>query len=354
LEPLIEQVSLDRKSITALGRIDRLNVPPGRHDIEIQYTAPSFHAAGKVRFRYRLNGFDAGWIEAGTRRVAYYNNLPPGRYRFEVIAANGDGIWSRATPALELRQKPQFHQTWGFLVLCATTFIAIVLLAAHLRVSHIRSGLAAILAERMQISREIHDTLAQGFAAISIHLQSVEETWAAEPTAARRHLEMAQGLSRENLAQARAFMRELRSDSECGDDLGRSIIRMVERLSRGSSVRTNVRIAGRPGQVDPDVAQNLLRIAQEALTNALKHSSAHQVCIGINFGRTGVHLHVTDDGAGFEVGNTDNQTLAHFGLLGMKERIEKVGGSLAIRSSRGGGAEIEASAPRRARQRSFS
>jgi hypothetical protein len=164
LEPLIEQVSLDRKSITALGRIDRLNVPPGRHDIEIQYTAPSFHAAGKVRFRYRLNGFDAGWIEAGTRRVAYYNNLPPGRYRFEVIAANGDGIWSRATPALELRQKPQFHQTWGFLVLCATTFIAIVLLAAHLRVSHIRSGLAAILAERMQISREIHDTLAQGFA----------------------------------------------------------------------------------------------------------------------------------------------------------------------------------------------
>jgi signal transduction histidine kinase len=354
LEPLIEQVSLDRRPVTPLNPVDRVEVPAGRHDVEIQYTASSFRAPGKVRFRYRLSGFDAGWVEAGTRRTAYYTNLPPGRYRFEVIAANGDGIWSRTTPALGLRQKPQFYQTWGFLILCATTFIALVLLGMHLRVSHIRSGLAAILAERMQISREIHDTLAQGFAAISIHLQSVEEAWIAEPTAARRHLEVAQGLSRENRAQARTFMRELRTDSEDGDDLGRSILGMVERLARGSAARTDVRITGRPGHVDPNVAHNLLRITQEAVTNALRHSGARRVCIAVNFSRTQVHLHVNDDGAGFDVGSRDNEKLAHFGLVGIKERIEKIGGSLAITSTRGGGAEIHASAPRRqGRQRSL-
>jgi signal transduction histidine kinase len=265
-------------------------------------------------------------------RPAYYTHLPPGRYRFEVIGANGDGIWSRTAPVLDLRQKPQFHQTWGFLILCSATFTALVLLDMHLRVSHIRPGLAAILAERMQISREIHDTLAQGFAAISIHLQSVEEGWSAEPTTARGHLEVAQGLSRENLAQARTFTRELRTDSEDGDNLGHSIVGMVERLSRGSAVRTDVRITGRPGQVDPNVAHNLRRIAQEALTNALRHSGARRVCIAVNFSRTRVHLHVNDDGAGFDVGSRHNEKLAHFGLVGIKERIEKVGGSSRSRA----------------------
>jgi hypothetical protein len=91
-----------------------LTLKPGAERLEFQYAGLSFVAPQKVQYRYRLEGFDRDWIEAGSRRAAFYTNLPPGRYRFRVMAANNDGVWSTAGAAFGLRLLPHYYQTWWF------------------------------------------------------------------------------------------------------------------------------------------------------------------------------------------------------------------------------------------------
>jgi PAS domain S-box-containing protein len=130
----IEQIRLDQ---TPVDGQEKLELPPSRGDLEIHYTGLSFAAPEKVRFKYRLDGYDAHWVEAGTRRVAYYTKLPPGWYRFRVLAANNDGVWNEAGAAMEFTLEPHFYQTAWFYALCVAGLLLVVWGGVKLRLKRL-------------------------------------------------------------------------------------------------------------------------------------------------------------------------------------------------------------------------
>src|SRR5260370_13072674 len=158
----VEEIIADRKNYFP-GK--HLRLPPLTRDLEIDYTALSFVATQKVRFRYKLEGRDAAWQEPGTRRQAFYNDLRPGRYRFRVIACNNDGVWNEAGATLDFNVAPAWYQTNWFRVLCVLSGVFIVVVLYRLRVRQIARSIGVRfderLAERTRMARDLHDTFLQ-------------------------------------------------------------------------------------------------------------------------------------------------------------------------------------------------
>jgi len=143
-----------------------LQVPAGHVHFQFDYAGLSFTAPQKVRYRYTLEGFDKGWIEAGSRRSAYYTTIPPGHYTFRVQAANNDGVWNLQGAALAFDLRPHFYQTAWFYILVFAALVGLVVLLLRRRLKRAESEFRAVLGERNRIAREIHDTLAQGYVGI--------------------------------------------------------------------------------------------------------------------------------------------------------------------------------------------
>ena len=318
-------------------------LPPGRKRFEFHYTALAFFSPDKVRFRYKLEGFDPDWIDAGTRRVAFYTNVPPRQYRFRVIASNEDGVWNEAGARFDFVLRAQFYRRpwfWMAVLLAA----AVLVLAFHrLRLRQVKAEFAAVLAERNRIAREIHDTLAQGFVGIGVQLETVAKTQSVSAELAREHLDRARILVRSSLAEARRSVWALRSQALEQDDLAGALSEVARQLSGDHEVR--VRVAGRPRRLAAGVENNLLRIAQEALANAVRHANADEICVDLLFGDGVVRLSVCDDGCGFDVEHTAQAASGHFGLAGIRERVHNLGGELSLLSRPGQGSEVVVEVP---------
>jgi ligand-binding sensor domain-containing protein/signal transduction histidine kinase len=318
---------------------DTVTIQPGGRRFAFEYAGLSFTAPQKVRFRYRLRGFDHGWIDAGSMRAAYYTNLSPGGYVFEVMACNNDGIWSVEPASLSLRLKPYFYQTvWFYL----TLILAAVLLgyeAYRWRVRHVESRFNAVLAERNRIAREIHDTLAQGLVAVSVQLQIVSRVLGRSTEAARNHLEQAQNLVRSGLEDARRAIWELRSQGVENRDLAAQLVKMADRVTAATEIKTEVRVHGTYRPLPERVENELVRIAQEAVTNAVRHADASRVEIELRFDGKQMELSIQDDGRGFS-GAAPSTQEGHFGITGMKERAQQIGGALTISSEAGHGTRV--------------
>src|SRR5947207_12132720 len=180
----IEEIRVDDESITPSQTIE---LSPGKSRLDFFYTALSFVAPEKVSFKYKLEGLDSDWVDGGTRRVAYYTNLRPGRYKFRVIASNNDGLWSPTGAAFDLYLKPHYYQTYWFYALCTLILAMIVWQLYRFRLKRIESQFAAVLAERNRIAREIHDNLAQEMLGISVQLEVVARTLTALAALVRTH-----------------------------------------------------------------------------------------------------------------------------------------------------------------------
>jgi ligand-binding sensor domain-containing protein/signal transduction histidine kinase len=335
---VIEQILIDDKSFAPS---ERLELPAGTTRFDLYYTAPSFVAPEKVRFKYKLEGFDTDWIDSGTRRIAYYTNLRPGSYTFRVIASNNDGVWNEAGAAFALYLKPYFYQTYWFYAVCLLALALLAWLLFRLRVRGMRAQFSAVLAERTRIAREIHDNLAQEMAGISVQLEVVARTMP-PGAAAMTYLDRARRQVRHGLAEARRYVWELRSPALDNDDLPTALAETARRLTHDTAVRAKVEVNGTFRPLAQLVEDNLLRIGQEAINNAVKHAQAQRIFVNLVFDARRVQLIVRDDGRGF-----DNQVAAngHFGLIGMRERAEKIGGTLSIQSSDGTGTEVVADVP---------
>jgi PAS domain S-box-containing protein len=152
----IERLLVDGKDVDLGGTVE---VPPGLGQLEVQYTATSLLIPERVQFRYRLEGYDEDWVEAGTRRVAYYTQVPGGTYRFRVIAANNDGVWNQDGAVLSFRLEPHFFETWWFLVLCGLAATAALVLVFRIRVRRIKEhskDLARLVDERtVELQQEV-------------------------------------------------------------------------------------------------------------------------------------------------------------------------------------------------------
>jgi len=333
----IESVAIDEARAVDPTAGEALVVPPGRDRIAIHYAGLSFRAPEKVRFRFRLEGFDRDWVDAGARRTAFYTNLPPGQYRFVVQASNGEGVWSEVQGVERFAVMPRYYQTGWFYAFALAAIAGAVYGAYRWRVRTVEAQYGAVLAERNRIAREIHDTLAQGYVGISVQLELVTRMLQVSREAAAQQLERTKELVRSSLAEARSSIWNLRAAGEAETLPARLASMVRSRQMEGTAqVRLEVRGSFRP--VDGRVEDEVMRIAQESVSNAVRHAAASEIQVSLGYDTDWLTLTVVDDGKGFA---REAVGLGHYGLQGIEERASEIGAKLTIESVPGGGTTVK-------------
>jgi signal transduction histidine kinase len=320
-----------------------LTLPAATSNIEIDFAVLSFADPKAVSVRYMLEGYDAGWIDPGARRQAFYTNLPRGDYRFRVIAANADGAWNRAGAAVSFEIPPTFFQSYWFLALCVALTLLLCWLAYRLRMAQVASRIRTRLEERMgereRIARELHDTLLQSVQGLVLRFQSVAHRMApGDPS--RAHLESALNRADEVIVEGRNRVRDLRAGDNSGDPLA-NLQELADAAGFDPPIPIRIVVEGRPRQVHPLVAAEIRTLAGEALFNIARHARANSVDVAITYGDRQLGVQIRDDGVGIAPsvlaqGSKDG----HFGLIGMRERAERIGGALSIDSGAGKGTDV--------------
>ncbi len=333
----IENISVDDQPASA---DQPLRVAAGHSRLALHYAGLSFVAPGRVRYRYRLAGFDQQWIDAGTRRIAYYTNIPPGRYTFQVMAANNDGVWNQTGASIDIHVLPFVYQTWWFRLLLVLGTLALGWQLYRMRVRSVESRFAAVLAERTRIAREIHDTLAQDIVGISVQLELVSRLLGSSVEAARTQLDTARSLVKNSLAEARSSIWNLRSASAAEGDLPTRMNRALTQAAATGTARLVFAVHGTYRAAPPELEAELLRVAQEAVNNAVRHAAATRISVTLEYDPHAVGLVVEDDGKGFVPDAKTFVEQGHFGLRGMEERAQQIGGTLRVHTEPAKGTRI--------------
>ncbi len=328
-----------------------LSLPKGTESLRIDYTALSLSIPERVRFRYRLEGFDDEWRDAETRREAFYTNLGPGDYRFRVIASNNDGVWNENGAVLEFTILPMFYQTRWFLLLCAAAVVFLVWLGYKWRVREVKSRLRfqfqERLAERTRIAQDLHDTLLQGFVSASMQLDVAVDNLPADSPAKPR-LNRVHEIIGQLIEDGRNTVKGLRSAETNGStDFEQTFFRVRQDLDVQKRIDFRVVIEGLPAPLDPVVNAEAVFIGHEALVNAFRHSQASVIEVEIEYASKNFRILVRDNGVGIDSQILRSGRDGHWGLSGMRERAEKIGARLRLWSRAAGGTEVELSIPNR-------
>jgi signal transduction histidine kinase len=334
----LERFAVDDVPQALLAASTSLKVQAGHVHFQFDYAGLSFSAPQKVRYRFKLEGFDREWTEAGARRSAYYTTIPPGRYTFRVQAANNDGLWNTEGTSLTFELRPHFYQTAWFYALLLAALAGMVVLLLRLRLRRAEGEFRAVLGERNRIAREIHDTLAQGYVGISVQLEVLAELLRHKKTeAAEKHLDLTRGYIREGLADARQSIWALRSQDSDETTLPVRLRRMVE-AEGGHGLDGKFSIFGAYRPMPPGTEREFLRVAQEAIHNVKKHAGAKHLFVQLEYGPDTIAVEVRDDGRGFA---TERESLpGRYGLTGMRERAAAIGGTLEVTSEPGSGTTV--------------
>lgn len=325
---VVEEVRVNGEK---MSRQELAHLPPGRSNVDFQYTALSLASPGRITFRYKLAGFDNDWIEAGLRREAFYTNLSPGSYRFHVQAINSDGLVHEAMTPVALTIAPYFYQTKWFFPLLVLGIVSGGWLVYRIRLGQVKGRLQAVLAERSRIARELHDTLIQGFSGVTMQMQALTTRLPASPERATLTgiIEDASGC----LSEARRSVAGLRNPTGEESSLATAIAQAARQLTETSDTQLRLRLETMVSEFKPDVEYNILRIVQEATTNALKHSGASIIDVSMQADKQSLVITVRDDGSGFEVAQYLEQVQpGHYGLVGMRERATQIGAIIDWRS----------------------
>ena len=346
----IESVIVDRKELTAT---DNLKLPPHPRDLQIDYTSPTFTIPQKVKFRYRLDGYDRDWHDAGTRRQAFYTDLPPGKYAFRVIAANSDGIWNETATKLDFFVDPAYYQTNWFRAICLIAFLGIIWAAYQGRVRQLQKQfeitLDARVTERTRIARDLHDTLLQSFHGLLLRFQTVFQLLPERPLEAKEKLGSVIEQAAEAITQGRDAVQGLRDSTVQSNDLALAISTLGEELTTDSSNHRpafRVAVEGSSRDLHPILRDETYKIAAEALRNAFRHSQARQIEVEIRYDNEQFRLRVRDDGKGIDPAILSSQSSkGHYGLPGMRERATLIGGKLVVWSEVDAGTEVELRVP---------
>jgi len=347
----IEQVRADDKIYDATNG---LQLPPRIRSLAIDYTALSFVAPEKVRFRYMLEGQNRNWHEVINERQVQYTNLAPGTYRFRVMASNNSGVWNEAGDTLSFSIAPAYYQTRSFIAMVALG-IAILLWAAYqLRIRQLahqfNRTLEARVSERTRIARDLHDTLLQSLQGLLLRFHSALTLLPARPDEARQRLERALDQAEAAITEGRNAVHGLRASATTTNDLANGIAAMGMQLTSeaapGPVPLIDVAVDGTSRDLNPVVRDEAYQIAGEALRNAVKHAGARAVTVTIHYESRQLQLTIRDDGKGIDAETLRrHQVAGHFGLPGMRERAAVVKGRLEVRSAIGRGTEIELSVP---------
>lgn len=345
---VIESASLDNEP-RALDRAIR--VAPGSQNLDIEYTALSFINSGQMRFRYRLEGLDRDWVEAGTRRTAYYSNLPPGDYQFRVIAANSDGVWNLEGKTIPVIVLPPFYRTWWFLMLAAVVAAGGTVLAWKYRVARLeranalqhaftRDLIASQESERKRIAAELRDSLGQRLVVIK-NLALISLNDGASEGAPRPHVEEISVEASHALNEVREISYNLRPYQLDRIGLTKAIEAIVKKASAASSIAFTAAIDDIDEVFPKDSQINVYRIVQESVNNVIKHSQASEANVTLRRNADSILLMISDNGKGFTAGTAGRaRNQSGFGLIGISERAQLLGGKLDVHSTSGRGTTI--------------
>jgi len=340
----VEGIIADRKNYSP-GKEVRL--PPLTRDLEIDYTALSFVAPQRVRFRYRLEGRDAAWEEPGTRRQAFYTDLRPGRYQFRVIACNSDGVWNEQGAVLAFSVAPAWYQTNLFLLLCITAGLFVVWSLYRLRVRQVARAITTSfderLAERTRMARDLHDTFLQTIQGSKLVADDALDP-STDPIRMRQAMQQLSDWLGKATQEGRAALNSLRSATTQTNDLGEALRRVTEDDLIPGSMAVTFSVIGDAREMHPIVRDEVYRIGYEAIHNACTHSGASRLEVELIYSQDLI-LSVADNGTGIAPAFADRGKDGHFGLQGMRERAARIGGKLTLGSSSNSGTEIKLIVP---------
>jgi signal transduction histidine kinase/ligand-binding sensor domain-containing protein len=341
----IEAVKINGKEAVTT---DGMALSHSANDLEIDYTALSLTIPERVRFRYKLDGKDTEWQDAGPRRQAFYGGLRPKNYRFRVIACNNDGVWNEAGATWNFSIVPAFYQTYWFQGLCLLAAAGLIWLLYQLRLRQMAGRFKLLynerLAERTRIARDLHDTLLQSLAGVSLQLHGISKQAAtvSEKTAAL--VDHVREQVDSSFREVRLKVWNLRSPSLEGQGLADAIREFVERSGPTLNARCSFNLTGQPRACAPEIEEELLRIAQEATNNANRHAYASEIRIGLQYDGNSLALSISDDGRGFDLEEGYRKT-GHWGLGNMQERAAQIRGKCTITSAPGRGTQVKIQLP---------
>jgi signal transduction histidine kinase/ligand-binding sensor domain-containing protein len=349
----IEQLIADR---TTYDTSSPVSLPPLVRELEIDYTALSLLAPEKNRFRIKLEGWDHDWQDMGNRRQVFYSNLAPRSYRFRVVAANNSGVWNETGASFDFAIAPAYYQTTWFRVSAATVLLALLWTAHQLRLRQLERqfnrDLEARVNERTRIARELHDTLLQGFHGVTFHFQAAANVLPDRPLEAKQRLEIALKQATHAIREGRDAIQDLRTSTTVTNDLAVALSTLGEELATTSindthteATALDVSIHGTPRALDPIIGDDIYRIGSEALRNAFRHARAGRIEVEIRYDDRHFQLHVRDDGQGIDAAVLNGHRAGHFGLPGMRERAELLGGQFEVWSETGMGTEVDLTIP---------
>ncbi len=351
---LLEEVLLDNTPRKTGHSVDfpkvktaGLQIAPGRHRLELHYTAPNFNAPERLRFRYRLEGLDSDWVEAGTGRSAVYNYLPPGEYLFRAAVSSGEGAWNEAGAEISFHVLPYFWQTWWFTTLSALAVMSLTggifryleKRKLHRRLAHIEQE-RALERERARIARDLHDDLGSSLARISL-LSGLVKADKDNPAQVETHAGKIFDSADQTVRALEEIVWAVRPGSDTLQSLVEYIAHFANELFDGNATRCRLNLPHDLPTVPlaPDIRHNIFLIVKEALTNALKHSGAHEVRVQAKAVDAALEISVEDDGKGF-VPSTKASPDKRNGLINMAQRAESVGGKLDLSSVPGQGTTV--------------
>lgn len=364
---VVDPLRLTRNSVPAIAHIqsisadgvsipmgDSVVIPGGSRRITFGMAGLSFSVPERVRYRYMLEGFDRTWSEPAAIREAVYTNLGPATYRLRVMAGNSDGAWGGQEADLRFRVDPLFRQTWWFRAGTATLllFATFVLYRYRLRLTteRMRLRFQERLAERTRIAQELHDTLLQGFLSASMQVHLAADSLN-EDLPAKKTLNRALELMRQVIDEGRNVVRGLRLHESASLDLEQAFSRIQQELGTreqqegANRVGFRVVVEGEPKPLNPMLRDEIYRIGREALINAFCHAQAQQIEMEIQYNSNALRVLVRDDGCGIDPKVLKTGLDGHWGLVGMRERAERIGARLRVTSSAAAGTEIDLSVP---------
>lgn len=325
-----------------------IEIAPAKENLEINYTALSFIKPDQVVFKYKMEGLNTNWIDAGTRRAAYYSHLPSGTYTFRLIAANSDGVWNDTGTSIQVRVIPSFYRTWWFLTLAVLSVVGAAVLIYERRVWQIQKAkaaqeeftrqlIASQEAERRRIAAELHDGLGQNLIIIKNRAMMGSINSTSHPQGKEQFEEITDSAA-QAIEEVRHIAYNLRPYHLERLGLTYTIKAIIERVFSTTEIQIISKLDSIDDLFKKEDEIQIYRIVQECINNIVKHSQATTATIEIRRSTDTVQVIISDNGCGFDV----EQMRMHggFGLTGLAERARLLGGTQTIESAMGQGTTV--------------
>lgn len=330
----LRQVSVDGQRVAVNGP---LTLKPSAKTLEIDAIPISLSSRPGLQLRRRLLGFDSRWVTVTSGQPATYTNLPPGKYVYR-MEASWRGATEVAAFELPIVQQSHFYRRPLFLIVCVLLLLSLVWLVHEVRVRQMRLRFRVTTEERNRMAREIHDTVVQGCVGVSSLLEAVAIRKNSSDTKDEL-LDTAREQIALTIVEARDAIWNLRQPNS-GGGLAHSLRAMLERMTASRSTTVSFESQGDPIAIGRTEEHELLMSVREALHNAMTHAAPGHIALTLSYELDRLVISIRDDGQGFEPGDATSLEGSHFGLVGMQERMERIGGSCNINSVPGRGAEV--------------